>query len=103
MQRAAMDMGFRVKAWQDPLVSVAEWQSALASVSNPEWEAIELSQPPLGCLDGWLPINHFPYVRVLLEGRVHAWPIWGVMPDQAWRVVLGNRVGSLKHVVPEAR
>ncbi|AOW12981.1 hypothetical protein LPB72_18595 [Hydrogenophaga crassostreae] len=99
MQREASDSGFRVQAWLDSRTPDAEWLAVLASPPMQDWQVQRPYRPPAGCLTGWSAINHFPYVRVFLGKHLHAWPIWGVMPGEAWQAVLGDRLDTLKTAV----
>lgn len=76
--------GFRVLLWRDPLDSTdAQAVPGTSTVSA-------------GCLPVWGVINHYPFVRVALGNHVHAWPVWGVMPDHAWRETLLQRLRGLQ-------
>ena len=81
MQAAAEAEGFVVMAWRSPLVPQAEWRSAVAQAG---WARDFSELVPTVCM-AWLGRpNHFPYSLVIAQGRVHPWPIWGVLPDAAW-------------------
>lgn len=95
MQREAIGMGFDVQVWRDPRVTVAEWDSVWSSARFQGSPARMPDRSPAGCLTRWAPIEHWPYVRVLLAGHMHPWPIWGVMPDRPWREVLRDRRAQL--------
>ena len=96
MAQEAERLGFRVLAWRDPRVPEEEWRLTLASEVYLKVGAPNPSPMPADCLRQWAPIDHLPLVRVLLDGRLHRWPIWGVMTRDAWRASLLNRLETLK-------
>jgi hypothetical protein len=84
MRALAIAHGFEVVAWRSPTLAEGEWQSATAKAGWSVAEASMVGSVPLACL-AWIGSpNHFPYSQVLNGNRVHAWPVWGVLPDAAW-------------------
>lgn len=102
MQREAEALGFQVQAWRDPRVPAAEWRAALGAEMLSDWRTISLETLPAECLAHWLPIDHLPLARVVWREQVHMWPIWGVMPPDAWRATLLNRLQTLQGTVVPA-
>ncbi|MDO5626475.1 MAG: hypothetical protein Q4G71_17535 [Pseudomonadota bacterium] len=93
MQRVAQEAGFAVKVWRDPRVPDAEWQEAVHASGQAEMLAAPPMPAPLATACGLL--NHAPAAVVSWQGRVHPWPIQGVMPDAAWLAVLRARHQAL--------
>lgn len=92
MRAAAEAAGFVVMTWRSPLVSDAEWGSAVARAA---W-VDDHSVPVPGACVHWLGRpNHFPYSRVVVRDEFHPWPIWGVLPDAAWIESLRCRAEAL--------
>lgn len=96
MAREAQALGFRVRAWRDPRVPEPEWLLALSSEAFSKSGAPDPAPLPPDCMDQWSPIDHLPLTRVLREGHLHRWPIWGVMTPEAWRDSLLNRLETLQ-------
>ena len=96
MQAVAEAEGFRVIAWWSPQVSAQEAVQAAERASWPMAVVSRVSAVPLECTDWVGAPNHFPYSRVLWQGRTHAWPIWGVLPDLPWIESLQWRVRALE-------
>jgi hypothetical protein len=96
MRAAAETLGFGVVAWWSPQVSEQEATEAAARAGWPMTVLSRTSVVPEECT-AWVGVpNHFPYTRVRLQGRTHAWPIWGVLPDQRWLESLQRRVRVLE-------
>lgn len=96
MRAAAEKQGLRVVAWWSPQVSEQEAAEAAARAGWPRALLRRTATVPEECIE-WVGMpNHFPYMRVRLHGRTHAWPIWGVMPDRQWIESLQWRVRALE-------
>jgi hypothetical protein len=96
MRQAAEALGYRVLSWKDPRVPEAEWRAALTSPASTIADADALHAMPAHCQSIWRGANHSPMSFVLLGSHLHPWPIWGVMPDEAWREALRFRVHALQ-------
>lgn len=93
MRTGAEAEGLAVVSWRSPLVPKAEWRSAVVQAG---W-ARDWSEPVPTVCRNWLGRpNHFPYSLVIADGRVHPWPIWGVLPDAAWVESLRCRRSALE-------
>lgn len=88
MHQAAVQAGFAVHVWRDPRVSLAEWQAAQAGAGKTPPALPQHAPCPL--------LNHMPAFAVARCGHVHPWPIWGVMPTDAWRHILQVRLNDLQ-------
>ncbi len=96
MRAVAQAQGYGVVAWWSPRVSEQEASEAAARAGWPLAVLRQTSVVPEDCR-GWVgEPNHFPYTRVLRQGRTHAWPIWGVLPDHRWIESLQLRVRALE-------
>lgn len=95
MRGLALTAGFEVAAYRDPRVPQAEWQAAVARAAGADSLG---ALPPLDLQRARACdlLNHSPTAVVAHCGRVHAWPVRGVMPDEAWRHVLAARLASLQ-------
>lgn len=93
MKNLAERAGFKVVTVRDPRVPAAEWKQAVQAAGQDELRhapAIDESDAAaLGLL------NHSPATLVVRCGRVHPWPILGVMPDNHWSSVLKARTQQL--------
>ena len=94
MEAAARQAGFRVMAFRDPRVPDAEWQDAVMAANLPELRDVPVVALAAARACGVL--NHAPATVVARCGRVHPWPILGVMPDQAWLHLLKARSAGLE-------
>lgn len=96
MRAAAQTQGYGVVAWWSPRVSEQEASEAAARAGWPLAVLRQTSVVPGDCT-GWVgEPHHFPYTRVRLQGRTHAWPIWGVLPNHRWIESLQLRVRALE-------
>jgi len=96
MRAAAEAEGFDAVAWWAP--GLTDGEGAVAA-ERAGWSADEIARPvrmPDACAGLLGHANHYPYSRVLDRGRLHAWPVWGVMPNQAWVDSLRWRLRSLQ-------
>lgn len=96
MRAAAEAEGFDAVAWWAP--DLADDEGAVAA-EQAGWSAHEIAhlvRVPDACTGSLGHANHYPYSRVLYRGRLHAWPILGVMPNQAWVDSLHWRLRSLQ-------
>lgn len=93
MRETARQAGFAVVSMRDPRLREEEWQAAVQALEQPDAANLAVLEDPhlfrLGVL------NHAPTSVVAWKGRVHPWPIYGVMPDGAWRAVLAARLAQL--------
>lgn len=95
MRSVALDEGFAVVTWRSPAESEEEWQAAVRVAGWPDAEAGQVRPVPPACA-AWLGRpNHFPFSRIFEGGRVHPWPIWGVLSDRAWQASLRCRRDAL--------
>jgi hypothetical protein len=102
MRRAAEALGFRVLSWKDPRVPEAEWQSALASPVATTTDPEALLAMPAQCDSLWRGMNHSPMSFVLLGAHLHPWPVWGVMPEEAWSEALRFRLLALRRALVQS-
>lgn len=89
MRHVAQQAGFAVSAWRDPRVSKDEWREAVLSLGLPEMVSVPVLPPSVAAPCGLLA--HAPSALVAHRGRVHPWPVHGVMPDAQWLAVLRSR------------
>ena len=94
MAAVAQQDGWRVQAFRDPGVPDDEWLAATELGDLRSWRTLPVMDLVAGQACGML--NHAPTALVARCGRVHPWPIWGVMPDAAWRHVLASRRADLE-------
>lgn len=94
MAAMAHQDGWRVQAFRDPGVPDDEWLAATELGDLRSWRTLPVMDLVAGQACGML--NHAPTALVARCGRVHPWPIWGVMPDAAWRHVLASRRADLE-------
>lgn len=96
MAATARAAGLQVITLRDARVPLAEWRAATAAARLPELADV----PPLASAAAQACglLNHAPTSLVAGCGRVHPWPVWGVMPDAAWRHVLQARRQQLETV-----
>ncbi|OJV49976.1 MAG: hypothetical protein BGO36_05445 [Burkholderiales bacterium 68-10] len=94
MASVGQQAGWRVMAFRDPQVPDAEWQAATVAGDLQPWRGM----PPmdLSVAQACRMLNHAPTVVLSRCGRVHPWPVWGVMPDAAWAHVLAARRADLE-------
>lgn len=93
MLQSAQQAGFDVRTMRDPRVPAPEWVAATRSAGLPE----------LGCVPAidmqqaieLRTLHHAPTSIVAHCGRLHPWPILGVMPDLAWVDLLQQRLAQL--------
>lgn len=97
MAATARAAGLQVITLRDARVPLAEWRAATAAARLPELADVPALASAAAQACGLL--NHAPTSLVAGCGRVHPWPVWGVMPDAAWRHVLQARRQQLE-VVP---
>jgi hypothetical protein len=102
MRRAAVSEGFDVIAWWSPLLSEGEGAAAALNAGWHASEIVSVVPAPEACADLVARPNHFPYGVVVDQGRAHAWPILGVMPDDAWIESLLWRQRALRQVAEGA-
>ena len=94
MASAAQRAGWHVVAFRDPRVPDAEWQAATATDDLQPWRG--MLPMDLSVAQACRMLNHAPTVVLSRCGRVHPWPVWGVMPDAAWAHVLAARRADLE-------
>ena len=97
MASVARAEGFAVVTFRDPRVPIDEWRSAVTSV-NAWGEYIDAPPLRMETAERCLLLNHSPAIVVARCGRVHPWPIFGVMPDASWRHVLKSRRTELERL-----
>lgn len=101
MRAAAEADGFGVVAWWSSDLTEDENAAAARRAGWPVAETSRVHRVPAECA-AWLGLpNHYPYTRVLDRGRLHGWPIWGVMPSQAWLDSLRWRLHALEQPAKE--
>lgn len=96
MRRLAVDAGYVVEAYREPSVSDEEWSAAFRAVAWSAAEARALRDMPPLCRAHWIPANHYPIGWVAINGKVHPWPILGVLTDSAWLESLSFRRHGLQ-------
>jgi hypothetical protein len=96
MRAAAEAEGFDAVAWWAADVVDEEGAAAAEMAGWPVHEIVRVARVPAECAGSVGRPNHFPFSRVLDRGELHAWPIWGVMPNQAWIDSLRWRLQSLR-------
>jgi hypothetical protein len=96
MRSAALAAGFEVVTWKAPGVSGQEWASAIQAARWTPSQSALVRDVPAACAAWMQRPNHFPFSEVALDGLVHAWPIWGVLSDEAWTTSLALRLKALK-------
>lgn len=96
MRAAAEAEGFDTVAWWAPDLTNDEGVLAAQRAGWSVREMADVVRVPDVCAGSLGHPNHFPYSRVLDRGGMHAWPIWGVMPNQAWVDSLRWRLWSLQ-------
>ena len=97
MQRTAERAGFAVCSLRDPRVGESEWRAAANAAGRSEALDLPLLDTAMlraSAIPGLL--NHSPASLVQFDGRLHPWPILGVMPDAAWIAVLQDRLDRLR-------
>ena len=93
MRDAAAADGFQVTAGRDPRVPLAEWEAALVASGRADLATAPAVDAEAAARCGLF--NHFPSALVGRCGRVHPWPILGVMPGAAWHEILRQRRESM--------
>ena len=102
MQTVAESEGFDVVVWRARTVSEHEWDDAGTRARWRTSDIARVSAEPAAC-GAWIGSpNHYPYSAVMVRGRVHPWPIWGVLPDAAWIESLQFRRSALVSAVEGA-
>lgn len=96
MRTAAEAEGFDAVAWWASDLADDEGAAAAELAGWSVHEMARVAQVPAECGESVGRPNHYPYSRVLDRGRLHAWPIWGVMPNQAWVDSLRWRLHALR-------
>jgi len=96
LRQTAEALGYQVLSWKDPRVPESEWRAALASPASTTTDPDALLAMPARCQSLWRNVNHSPTSFVLLGSQIHPWPVWGVMPDEAWREALLFRLLALQ-------
>lgn len=99
MRQTAEALGYRVQSWKDPRVPEAEWRAALASPAARTTDPDALLAMPAQCDSLWRGMNHSPMSLVLLGSHLHPWPVWGVMPEEAWSEALRFRLLALRRAL----
>jgi len=95
MRAVAMAAGFDVVTWTASGVSAQEWAQAVGAARWTPSQSALIGDAPAACA-AWLQgPNHFPFSAVVLDGRVHRWPVWGVLSDEAWVAALELRLTAL--------
>ncbi len=94
MARVAQEAGLQILAFRDPRVPMAEWQDATRDSSLEPWRDLPALAADVAAACRML--NHAPTAVLERCSHVHPWPIWGVMPDLAWRHVLQARRADLE-------
>ena len=94
LRAVAEQEGFDIVAWWAPGIPYQESEAAAIKAGWDIKERTSVGITPAECRSwvGWP--NHFPFSRVMVWGRAHEWPIWGVMPDGDWRTSLTFRAGA---------
>lgn len=94
MLQTAQQAGFDVHPMRDPRVPVPEWLAATHRAGLPELDCVPALDRQQAIDLGTL--HHAPTSIVAHCGRLHPWPILGVMPDSAWLDLLQQRLAQLK-------
>lgn len=95
MRVAALAAGFEVVTWKAPGVSPHEWTQAVQAARWTSLQSALIGDVPAACSEWLHGLNHFPFSSVVLGDRIHGWPIWGVLSDEAWAASLALRLGAL--------
>ena len=96
MASVARRAGFELAVFRDPRVPLAEWQAAVQDLNRDDWRDVPALDMHLAQTCQLL--NHAPAAVLSRCGNVHAWPVWGVMPDAAWLHVLNARRVDLERM-----
>ena len=96
MKTVARDAGFEVMSFRDPRVPRAEWGAASTSMGLQDLH--DVPPMPVETAQRCQMLNHAPTVMLTRCGRVHPWPVRGVMTDDAWRHVLASRRADLERL-----
>ncbi len=89
MRAAAEQAGFDVIALRDPQLPQSEWHAGVEAARLPELHRLPALDAAAATQCRLL--NHAPSALVGRCGRIHPWPVLGVMPDGAWLAVLRQR------------
>lgn len=96
MRSAAEAEGFEALVWWASDLTGDEVAAAAEMAGWSDHEMARVAPVPAECAGVVGRANHYPYSRVLDRGTLHAWPIWGVMPNPAWLDSLRWRLHSLR-------
>lgn len=96
MRLAALAAGFDVVTWKAPGVPPHEWAQAVQAARWTPMQSALIGDAPAACSAWWQSLNHFPFSVVVQGDQVHGWPIWGVLPDEAWTASLAVRLEALR-------
>lgn len=99
MRATALSEGFGVVAWWSPDLTGNEGAAAAEKAGWTTSDMANVTQVPSECVASVGRPNHYPFSVVLDRWKVHDWPIWGVMPDQAWVDSLHWRLFALRRPV----
>lgn len=95
MHAQAQAAGFQVVTWSSPDLLPGEWTQAVRAVSWPRSLRDAIGEVPPACAPLLYRVNHFPYSVVVAQNRMHNWPIWGVVSNEAWAASLAHRLSAL--------
>lgn len=84
MLRVALSAGFQVVTWRAQGLSIDEWTHAADKAGWPSDLHATIGEVPLACTALLEGVNHFPFSLVIGRDTYHAWPVWGVLSDEAW-------------------
>jgi hypothetical protein len=98
MRMLAQGAGFQVVTWRVQGLLPTEWDRAVHAALWPADLRDLAAEIPSVCSVALGRMNHFPYSRVTAHGLLHAWPIWGVLPDEAWLASLEFRREALMRI-----
>lgn len=93
MKAVAESAGFQVLGLRDPRVPDGEWDAAVEAVRAPE--LMHVAKVDAALAAGLGILNHAPASLLACHGKIHPWPVLGVMPDSAWLAVLRARANQL--------
>jgi hypothetical protein len=98
MRGLAEAAGFQVVTWRSPDLLPGEWAQAVQTLSWSPSMRDAIEEVPPACAPVLGTVNHFPYSVVIAHNRIHSWPIWGVLSDEAWATSLAHRLNALSPV-----